>query len=153
MTDQPERIRIQELPRHFEQRLADELARGTAGGRAVVVAFLDAASAELADWSPTAEGDALLQCEIDSDSEKIVLGLIRSMSQRDSDGEWRFDTLFTLQAVFARSAESVDSYAAIYVGEEPGTETPEQFLEWLSRHPSIGPVLDSTPHDVEAYLD
>jgi hypothetical protein len=153
MAAEPERIRIEELPRRFEQCLAVELGRGTATGRAAVIAFLDAASTELADWSPTVEGDGLLRCEIDSNAERIVLGLIRSMAIRDSDGEWRIYTLFNLQMAFARPAESTDSYAAINVGDEEGTETPEKFLEWLSGHPSVGPVLDSTPLEMEAYLD
>jgi hypothetical protein len=76
--------RIEDLPGRFEQRLEDEIARGTARGRAAIVAFLDVATTELADWSPHAEGDDLLQCEIDASATEVVVGLIRSMAHHDS---------------------------------------------------------------------
>jgi hypothetical protein len=75
------------------------------------------------------------------------------MSHYYADGDWRSDTHFNLQMAFERPAESVDSYAAISVGEEPGTETPEKFLEWLSVQPTVGPVIDSIPEEIDAYLD
>jgi hypothetical protein len=155
MAEQPQRVRIADLPDQFEERFAGELARGgVAAGRAAVVAFLDAAGTELADWSPATEDAGILQCEIDSNEEKVFLGLIRTMSHYyETDGDWRSDTHFNLQTAFERAAECVDAYAAIYVGEEPGTETPENFLQWLSDHPTVGPVLDSIPLEMEAYLD
>jgi hypothetical protein len=93
------------------------------------------------------------RCEVDADAEQVFVGLIRTMSHYDEDGEWRGDTHFNLQTAFDRPAETVDSYSAIYVGEEPGTQTTDAFLTWLSAHPTAGPVLDSPPRELEVYLD
>jgi hypothetical protein len=154
MAEQPHRIRISELADRFEERLAQERAgEEPSDGRAAVVAFLDAANADLADWTPEKDGAGILQCEIDSDAKQVFLGLIRTMSHYRDDGDWRSDTHFNLQLAFDRAPESEDSYAAIYVGEEPGTETSEKFLKWLSTHPAVGPVLGSIPREIDAYLD
>src|SRR4051812_315088 len=114
------------------------------GAVSVIVAFLNAASAELADWSPEKDGAGILQCEIDSNEERSCRPDSHHVALRGWRS-WRSDTHFNLQMAFERRAESVDSYAAIYVGEELGTETSERFLEWLSVHPTVGPVLDSVP--------
>ena len=74
------------------------------------------------------------------------------MPHYDSDGDLRFYKHFNLQMAFTRSVDRVDSYAWVRVGEQ-GVETPERFLAWLSVHPSVGPVLDSTPREMDAYLD
>jgi hypothetical protein len=154
MADRPHRIRISDLPADYDRRVADEGADADApSGRAVIIAFLDAASAQLEDWSPAKENARILQCEIDANAQQVFVGLIRTMSHYDEDGEWRGDTHFNLQMAFARPAEAVDSYSAIYVGEEPGTQTTDAFLAWLSAHPTAGPVLDSLPRELEVYLD
>jgi hypothetical protein len=66
MANQPEPIHTEDPVSRFEERLEEELARGTSRGRAALVAFLDVGTTELADWSPIEDGDDLLQCEIDS---------------------------------------------------------------------------------------
>jgi hypothetical protein len=94
-----------------------------------------------------------LESELSSDATKVHLGLIRSMAYRDSDGGWRFYTHFNLQTAFERPPDRpVNSYAFVRVGDM-GTETPEKLFEWLNIHPGVGPVLDSTPSHMDAYLD
>ena len=154
MSDQPRRIQIRDLPGDYERRVGVEGAGGEVpSGRAAIVAFLDAAGAQLEDWSPANENAGILQCEIDANAEQIFVGLIRTMSHYDEDGQWRGDTHFNLQTAFIRPAEAAGSYSAIYVGEEPGTQTTDAFLAWLSAHPTAGPVLDTPPLELDVYLD
>jgi hypothetical protein len=86
MATQPEPIQTEDLVPRFEARFEEELVRGTSRGRAALVAFLDVGTTELADWSPTEEGDDLLQCEIDSDETRVIVGLMRNMAHRTRGG-------------------------------------------------------------------
>jgi hypothetical protein len=151
MTDQPEPIQAEDLVPRFEERFEEELARGTSRGRAALLAFVDVAMTELADWSPTKDGDDVLQVEIDSDETRVIVGLMRNMAHRTSGGGVDY-TNFNLQMTFARPKDNPAKYARGELGDD-GIETPARLLEWLSSDPSVSPVLDSTPPEVDVYMD
>lgn len=151
MADQPQPIRTEDLVPRFEQRVEEELALGTSRGWAALVAFLDAGTTELADWSPTEDGDDLLQVEIDSDETRVFVGLMRNMAHRTRGGGVNY-TNFNLQMEFVRPKDNPAEYAGIELGGE-GTETPAKLLDWLSTHPTAGPVVDFTPSGMDVYMD
>ena len=148
MADQPEHIQTEDLTQRFEERFEEELARGTSRGRAALVAFLEVATADFGDRSFTAPDD-VLQCEIDSDEQQVVVGLIRSMARSVGSASL---TYFNLQMSFQRPPENPAEYAVIELGDE-GAETLATMLELVSSHPSVAPVLDSTLPDTDVYLD
>ena len=152
MANQPEPIQTEDLVPQFEERFEEALARGTSRGRAALVAFLDVGTTELADWSPTEDGDDLLQCEIDSDETRVFVGLMRNMGNHDDSGDWVSTTNFNLQMAFARPEDNPAEYAWVQLGGE-GIETPAKLLDWLSSHPTVGPVIDSPPSDMDVYMD
>jgi hypothetical protein len=151
MAIQPEPIQTEDLVPRFEERFEEELARGTSRGRAALVAFLDVGTTELADWSPTEDGDDLLQVEIDSDETRVFVGLMRNMAHRTRGGGVNY-TNFNLQMAFARPKDNPAEYAWVQLGGE-GLETPAKLLDWLSSHPTVGPVIDSTPPEMDVYMD
>jgi hypothetical protein len=151
VADEPEPIQTEDLVPRFEERFEEALARGTSRGRAALAAFLDVATTELADWSPTEDGDDLLQCEIASDETRVIVGLMRNMAHRTRGGGVDY-TVLNLQMTFARPQDNPAEYGRSELGDD-GTETPAKLLQWLSSHPSVSPVLDSTPLEVEAYMD
>jgi hypothetical protein len=151
MANQPEPIQTEDLVPRFEERFEEALSRGTSRGRAALVAFLDVGTTELADWSPTEDGDDLLQVEVDSDETRVVVGLMRNMAHRSPSDDVNY-TNFNLQMAFARPKDNPAEYAWVQLGGN-GTETPAKLLNWLSSHPTVSPVLDSTPSDMEAYMD
>src|SRR5262249_24537686 len=130
MANQPEQIQTEDLVPRFEERFEEELARGTSRGRAALVAFVDVAAADFGDRSFAAPND-VLQCEIDSDEQQVVVGLIRSMARSVGSASL---TNLNLQVSFQRPPEEPAEYSVIELGDE-GAETPAKLLEWVSSHP------------------
>jgi hypothetical protein len=126
MANQPEPIQTEDLVPRFEERLQEELARGTSRGRAALVAFLDVGTTELADWSPIEDGDDLVQCEIDSDETRVTVGLMRNMAHRGPSDDVNYAN-FNLQMAFARPQDNPAEYAWVQLGGE-GIETPPKML-------------------------
>jgi hypothetical protein len=76
---------------------------------------------------------------------------MRNMAHRTRGGGVDY-TVLNLQMTFTRPKDNPAQYGRSELGDD-GTETPAKLLEWLSSHPSVSPVLDSTPLEVEAYMD
>jgi hypothetical protein len=112
------------------------------------VAFVAVAAADFGNWVPSASNE-VLQCEIDSDERQVVVGLLRS---RKRSVESESYTFFNLQMAFERPRDNPVQHATIELGDE-GAETPVRMLEFVSGHPSVGPVLDSVQPDTDVYLD
>jgi len=148
MADKPDHIQTEDWTRRFEERFEEALARGTSRGRAALVAFLEVAATDFDDRSFAAPND-VLQCEIDSSEREVVVGMIRS---RKRSVESESYTYFNLQMGFERPPRNPVEYAVIELGDN-GAETPATMLTFVSSHPSVGPVLDSTPPDMNVYWD